>query len=256
MSADLEQAWLAETRRFWDTDSEFDARYRRILASEPFMASADPAELERLWDEHTASDMDAILQGVPLAPDWTCVEIGAGLGRLIKPMAERSGEAVGFDVSPRMVEMASRYLADVPNASVQLNDGCSLPGLSDGSVDFVYSHLAFQHFTRFEIVDGYLAEIRRVLRPGGYFRVQNWRDAARPLGESIKDIVRPLLGRARWRSSRCWTWSQGREIKYGGVTFHPRKWRSLLQRHGLDVVDLAVGVGHSYWMWTTCRRRR
>ncbi len=104
------------------------------------------------------------------------------------------------------------------------------------------------------MVEAYLAEIHRVLRPGGYCRIQNWRDAAKPVRESFKDLVRPLLGRGKYRSSRLWTWAEGKEVKFGGVVYHPRQWRQVLRRYGFKVVDQQVGVGHEFWMWTTVQK--
>ncbi len=213
--------WLADTRRFWDAGSEFEARYRRICCTPDFAATEDETELRRLWDEETARALPLILRGVPIRPDWTCLEIGSGIGRLLEPMARKCRRVIGIDLSEKMVNWSREYLADVPNAEVLLNDGRSLSCVEDASIDFVFSHLAFQHITLFEVIDDYLAEIARVLKPGGYCRIQNWRDAPKPISESIKDVIRPLLGRGRYRSSRCWIWGEGKQVKFGGVTFHP-----------------------------------
>ncbi len=255
MDTATHQQWLADTRQFWDAEDQFEAKYRRICSSPAFDATQDPQQLEALWQEETQRAIPQILDGVPVQPDWTCLEIGCGIGRLMRPLASRCARVIGVDLSERMVDWAAEYLADVPNAEVRLNDGLSLAGIADASVDFVYSHLAFQHMTLFEIVEGYLAEIARVLRPGGYCRIQNWRDEKTPAREAMKDLIRPILGRQKYRSSRCWIWREGRSVKFGGVTFHPRHWRRLLRRHGLVPVVLQLGVGHGFWMWTTAIRK-
>lgn len=248
------EKWLADTRKFWDADSEFVAKYRRICLSPEIDSTEDEHRLKELWEEETAQAIPRILSGVPLAADWTCVEIGCGIGRLIRPLAQRCKRVIGMDLSEKMANWANEYLADLPNAEVRVNDGRSLVGIDDNSVDFIYSHLAFQHITLFEIVDDYLKEIARALRPGGYCRIQNWRDAKKPVTESFKDMIRPLLGKGKYKSSRCWTWAEGKQVKFGGVVFHPRVWRKLLGSHGLQVVDIQLGAGHDFWMWTTCRK--
>lgn len=250
------ERWLADTRKFWDADSEFEARYRRICLSPEIDATDDEARLRALWEAETIAAIPRLLHCVPIAPDWVCLEIGCGIGRLMKPLAARCARIIGVDLSERMARWACEYLEDIPNAEVRVNDGRTLPGVADRSVDFVYSHLAFQHITLFEVVDAYLAEIARVLKPGGYCRIQNWRDAHKPRSESFKDIIRPLLGRGRYRSSRCWTWAEGKQVKFGGVTFHPRAWRRRLESFGLRVVDMELGSGHDFWMWTTSRKLR
>lgn len=254
MDATTHAKWLADTRRFWDAGSEFEARYRRICYTPDFAATADETVLRRLWNDETSRVMPMILRDVPIQPDWTCLEIGCGIGRLLKPMAQQCKRVIGVDLSEKMVAWSREYLADVPNAAVCLNDGRSLSGIADASIDFVYSHLAFQHITLFEVVDAYLTEIARVLKPGGYCRIQNWRDAPKPVSESIKDLLRPLLRRERYRSSRCWIWGEGKQVKFGGTTYHPRAWRKRLRAHGLKPVSTEVGVGHEVWMWTTSIR--
>ncbi len=246
--------WLIDTRRFWDADSEFQAKYRRICSSPEFDATTDEGELVGLWDRATEASLRMILRAIPISSEWTCVEIGCGIGRLLKPVAARCRQAIGVDLSQKMVAWSRDYLRGSPNAEVRLNDGHSLTGIDDASVDFVYSHLAFQHITLHEVVEAYLGEIARVLKPGGYCRIQNWRDASKPVAESLKDVVRPLLGRDRYRSSRCWVWEEGKEVRFGGVVYHPRTWRSLLRRHGLRCTSTELGAGHDYWMWTTSRR--
>ncbi|MFQ5591496.1 MAG: class I SAM-dependent methyltransferase [Phycisphaerae bacterium] len=255
MDATTHSRWLLDTRRFWDADTEFQAKYRRICSSPDFDATTDERTLQRLWKEETERAIKLLLRGIPIEPGWTCLEIGCGIGRLLKPIAGRCKQVIGVDLSEKMVRWSHTYLEGVPNAEVRLNNGCALPGVPDASIDFVYSHLAFQHITLFEVVDAYVNEIARVLRPGGYCRIQNWRDAPTPMREALKDMIRPLLGRQRYRSSRCWIWHEGSQVKFGGVVFHPRRWRRLLRSHGLIPVSTELGEGHDYWMWTTSVRR-
>ncbi|MEE9294277.1 MAG: class I SAM-dependent methyltransferase [Phycisphaerae bacterium] len=254
MDAATRQKWLTDTRRFWDADSKFQAMYRRICSSPEFDATRDQERLQLMWDDETARAVQMVTKGVPLNDDWTCLEIGCGIGRLLRPMARRCREVIGCDISSKMVQWAQEYLADTPNAEVRLNEGCSLSGIDDTSIDFVYSHLAFQHITAQSVVDAYLCEIRRVLKPGGYCRIQNCREAPKPIVESLKDLVRPLLGKQEYRSPRHWSWSQGRKVEFGGITFYPRRWRKRLRAHGLKPIATDLGLGHDFWMWTTCIR--
>lgn len=253
-AAGTDDQWLRDTREFWDVDSCFDARFRRILSDPEIDGCSDPAKLEAIWDRRTDVEIAQLLRGIPLAGDWVCVEIGCGIGRLMKPISARCRRIIGMDISPRMVAFAREYLRDVPNAEVLVNDGRSLPGPADASIDLVYAHLAFQHITRYDVVEDYLREVARVLRPGGYFRLQSWREARLPLVEWIKNVPRKLLRRPEYHGPRCWAWHPGRDVRFGGVTYHPRRWRRLLGRFGLHVTELTFGQGHDYWMWTTARR--
>lgn len=254
MQATEYQQWLRDTREFWDVADEGTARFGRVCSSPEIDGARDPRELERIWQRETQTAIEQILDGVPLEDDWHCLEIGCGVGRLMKALAGRCGHVAGVDLSERMLGYARQYLAGTRNTSLHLNEGRSLEMIADASVDFVYSHLAFQHITLYEVVDAYLAEIARVLRPGGYCRIQNWREGSLPLRERAKNVIRRVAGREVLRSNRCWQWQEGKSVRFGGVTFTPREWRRRLRRFGLTPLQIQVGLGHDYWMWTTCRR--
>ena len=246
--------WLADTRRFWDTESDFEAKYRRICSDPDIDACTDESRLAELWQKRTDEELPQLLAGIPLRADWTCLEIGCGIGRLMEPLAHRCRRVIGVDLSAQMVEHARDYLRDLDNIELHLNDGCSLPMVPDTSVDWVYSHLTFQHITLLEVVEAYLDEIARVLKPGGYCRIQGWREAPRAWSEGIKNVARFVLGRELYHGPRRWLWAPEREVKFGGITFHPREWRRLLCRHGLRLEALELGRGHDYWMWSTSRK--
>lgn len=246
--------WLEATRRFWDTDSVFEAKYRRILSDPQIEASTDESVLQRLWEKRTQEELPHVLDGIPIQPDWTTLEIGCGIGRLLRPIAARCRRVIGVDVSENMVALATEELRDINHVEIHANDGRQFPFVQSGSVDWVYSHLAFQHMTLKEIVESNLAECFRVLRPGGYLRIQTWREAPIPLFQKLKNVARAVMGVESYHGPRRWTWKPGRDVRFGGLTFHPRPWRRLLRSHGFDVLSLRCGAGHDYWMWCTCRK--
>jgi SAM-dependent methyltransferase len=248
------EQWLENTRRFWEAGTLFDAKYRRICSDPEIDATSDERVLASLWNKRTSEELVYLLEGIPLQRDWTCLELGCGIGRLLKPIAGRCHKAIGVDISQKMVAYGRDYLRDVPNVELHVNDGRTLSMVPDESIDLVYSHLAFQHMTLYEVVESYLAEISRVLKPGGYCRIQCWREAEMAFVERLKNVVRWLCGIERYHGPRCWNWSPGREVRFGGVTYHPRQWCRLLRRHGLRVERMQLGVGHAFWMWTTSRR--
>ncbi len=254
MDVETHEKWLAATRRFWDVDNAFDAKYRRICSSPEFDRTTEEGELSRLWERETDRMMPVILRSVPIRPEWVCLEIGCGIGRLMRPIARRCRKVIGVDLSEPMVRWAREYLSDVENVELIVNDGRTLEAVESASVDFVFSHLAFQHMTLPEVVDSYLSEIARVLKPGGYCRIQTSREAPRPMAEAVKDIIRPVLGRERYRSPRYWRWAMTRAVQFGGLTYRPAEWRKLLAARKLRPVSVEVGVGHDHWMWSTSIR--
>lgn len=127
------------------------------------------------WDADTVATMPNIITPVvldSLPGRRMCMEIGAGIGRLVKEMNVNFFEcAMGCDISPRMVEYSKDYLKDCHNAVVVLTDGSTLPGES-GVFDFVYSFICFQHLQSYDEVRTYLKESLRILKQGGVIRAQ------------------------------------------------------------------------------------
>jgi SAM-dependent methyltransferase len=100
------------------------------------------------------------------------LEIGCGPGRLIRPMSRNFTEIHGVDVSDEMIRLAGERLRHTPNAHAHHSSGADLAMFPDEKFDFVYSYAVFQHIPSREVVLGYLADARRVLKPGGILRCQ------------------------------------------------------------------------------------
>ena len=95
------------------------------------------------------------------------VEIGAGTGLNLRHYTSAVERLVLTDPQPAALERARGRLAEQAAATVELVPGTAeaIP-LPDGSVDWVVSTLVFCSVTD---VNAALAEVRRVLRPGGGF---------------------------------------------------------------------------------------
>jgi ubiquinone/menaquinone biosynthesis C-methylase UbiE len=103
-----------------------------------------------------------LLDALDLRPDHTALDIGCGPGTDLPAMAGRAGAVIGVDLDPTMVEEARRRTAELP-VEVRLGDAHALP-VDDHSVDRARVDRVLH------LVDSppdVLAEVRRVLRPGG-----------------------------------------------------------------------------------------
>ncbi len=159
--------------------------------------SVDTRLRNEFWSGKTPEALGVLLVGKPpdkwdgdtdvtmphIFPEWmrpelpgrtACLEIGAGVGRLLKRMAAHFTYAHGVDISQDMKDYSVGYLRETPNAHVYLTDGNSLPLLNQ-TYDYVYSYICFQHLLNYEEVNLYLREACRVLLPGGVIRVQTHR---------------------------------------------------------------------------------
>jgi SAM-dependent methyltransferase len=117
------------------------------------------------------------------APDGARVlEVGCGPGHLTIRLARRHGlEVTGLDLDPAMIARAranADRLGDAAGRRPQflVGDVASL-ALADGSFDLVVSTLSMHHWA--DPAAG-LAEIGRVLRPGGRALVWDFRPGVRP----------------------------------------------------------------------------
>lgn len=100
-----------------------------------------------------------------------CLEIGAGVGRLLLEAKSRFSYCSGVDSSVSLVARSTHYLRHHWNCRVVLNDGKSIP-FQDGAFDFVYSLTCFQHMEELETIQSNLREAYRILRRGGVCRIQ------------------------------------------------------------------------------------
>jgi SAM-dependent methyltransferase len=90
------------------------------------------------------------------------LEAGCGAGPISAILRDRGANVAGFDSSAKMVELARKRLG--PDADLRIADlGGPLP-YPDGAFDDVIAALVLHYL---EDWTGPLAELRRVLRPGG-----------------------------------------------------------------------------------------
>jgi len=94
------------------------------------------------------------------------LEIAPGHGRWSREIAPRCSRLVLVDLSRNCIEHCRHLLRGHAHVEYQVTDGRSLPGVADGSIDFVWSYDSFVHMRK-KVIEAYLEEIARVLNPGG-----------------------------------------------------------------------------------------
>lgn len=152
----------------------FIVTYKEQWSDEEFFASG-----VQTVEEEILNDMTNVCRG--MAPkEMRVLEIGCGAGRVTRALAEVFGEVHGVDVSGEMIERARPALAAFPNAHVYRNNGMDLSVVPDLPFDFAFSFIVFQHIPSHQIVENYVREVHRLLRPGGLFKFQVMGGGATP----------------------------------------------------------------------------
>jgi SAM-dependent methyltransferase len=93
-------------------------------------------------------------------PAESILDLGCGDGQLTERLAASGAQLTGVDLSPQMIAAARARGVDAREGSAE-----SLP-FADRSFDAVFSNAAL-HWVRNQ--DAMMAEVRRVLKPGGRF---------------------------------------------------------------------------------------
>jgi SAM-dependent methyltransferase len=157
-------------RADWNERAREDANYyvafgRRDQDDNEFLSTATDVirDLE--------GELKRLPPGVPVATR-RALEIGCGPGRLMRPMSRHFGEIDGVDVSDEMIAQAKAKLRDIPWAHAHHASGSDLAQFPSDHFDFVYSYAVFQHIPSADVVFSYLRETVRVLKPGGFARLQ------------------------------------------------------------------------------------
>ena len=157
-------------REFWDERAREDAFY--FVDNRIRYKDAEAAK-ELFWSLGR-DDLNGLLTSLELTIEATdeVVEIGCGVGRLTRVIAERAKSVRALDVSAEMLAIARRENEQQTNVDWIEGDGTSLAGIDSDSADLVISHVVFQHIPDPAITLGYVREIGRVLRTGGRAGIQ------------------------------------------------------------------------------------
>lgn len=194
-----------EMGRFWDQR----ARENAFFFVDNRLDYRNP-DLARFWAEGE-HDLDTLLSavGVEVVRGDRVLEIGCGVGRLTRVLARRAQQVYALDVSREMLDAARRHNPELDNVRWLLGDGATLGAIESGSVDACVSHVVFQHIPDPKITLGYVREIGRVLRSGGWAALQISNDARAhrrpsPLARSRQRLLSLLGRRPRGQTDPRW----------------------------------------------------
>jgi len=208
-------------QREWDARARENARFyvataRRDWSDQEFFESG-----ERNVSEEILTDMINICQGKD-PRRMRVLEIGCGVGRVTRALAQVFGEVYAVDISGEMVRQARAALSDLPHVHVYQNNGKDLEVLGRARFDFAFSSIVFQHIPSREVIESYVRAVRRRLRRGRLFKFQ-------------------IQGGETIDSPPDDTWL--------GVTFREQEARDMAVRCGFEM-RYSYGAGTQYfWLW-------
>jgi cyclopropane fatty-acyl-phospholipid synthase-like methyltransferase len=212
---------LEKMRADWDQRARENARHYVNTANTQWTDDEFFASGETTVAEEILTDMGNICQGKQ-ADGMRVLEIGCGAGRVTRALAKLFGEVHAVDVSGEMVRQAARALHGHPNAHVYQNNGKDLTVVPEREFDFVFSSIVFQHIPSREVIENYVREVHRLLRPGALFKFQVQGDST-----------------LQTRPDDTWL----------GVPFSERQAVDMAYRCGFDPRYRHGAGGQYFWLW-------
>ena len=169
-------------RADWERRARENARYYVATGREEWTEEEFYRSGEANLRDFIMSDAGNVCQGRD-PKELKVIEIGCGAGRITRALAGYFGRVYAVDISREMVRQARQALAPFPNARVFRNNGKNLSVVCDHwwqrwgfgeklQADLVFSYIVFQHIPSREIIENYVREAWRLLRPGGLFKFQ------------------------------------------------------------------------------------
>lgn len=222
----------ARMRRDWEQRARENARYYVATGQEQWTDEEFFQSGELVLREDILNDLGNICQGRD-PKQMRVLEIGCGAGRVTRALARRFGHVYAVDISGEMVRQATVALKEFPNAHIFRNNGRDLSVVRDHwwqrwgmggklQLDFAFSSMVFQHIPYREIIENYVCEVNRRLRPGALFKFQ-------VQGGRKKGLV----------TDHSWV----------GAPFSERDAREMADRCGFEM-RYQYGLGDQYyWLW-------
>ena len=224
--------YLRSMRRDWERRARENARHYVVTGREDWSDDEFRHSGRVTLDEEILNDLTNICQGKD-PKQMQVLEIGCGAGRVTRALAEYFGEVYAVDISGEMVRQARGMVAGLANAHIFRNNGKDLSVVRRGwwsrfgigappRLDFAFSFMVFQHIPSREIIESYVREAHRLLRPGALFKFQ-------------------VQGSQRARPEPGDTWV--------GVSYTEAEARAMAARTGFEMRYHAGAGDQYYWLW-------
>lgn len=220
--------------------------YESFFETEEWLQLATTRDPER-------TEREVTFVATQLEPGARVLDLACGTGRIAVPLAARGFAVSGLDISNRVLEEAR---AAGPELDFRQGDMRELPW-PEGSFDAVINMwTAFGYFATQAEDERALAEVARVLRPGGVFILDTVNQAALVRGlqhqswSELEDGTLLLENRTHdivtGRSQAFWSFvkdGQKRELAFDHRVYTVAEYGELLERAGFPSREVFGGHG-------------
>jgi SAM-dependent methyltransferase len=219
-------------RRDWNQRARENARHYVATGQQQWSDEEFYRSGQLTVEEEILNDLTNICGGKN-PKQMRVLEIGCGAGRVTRALAGFFGDVWAVDISPEMVRQARQTCVEFSNTHVLRNNGKDLRVVSNPwlvrlglarpvAFDFAFSFMVFQHIPSQDIIENYVREVHRLLRPGGLFKFQV---QGSPLAEA--------------EPGQTWV----------GVPFSERDLREMAERCGFEMRYHNGAGSQYYWLW-------
>jgi SAM-dependent methyltransferase len=146
------------------------------MSTDDYGLGVNEAERERLLAqcEFHRAEAEDLADRIGVRPGWHALDLGCGPLGILDILAARTGptgSVLGLDREDRFLRMAARSLRERGVDGVRLVTGdATATGLPSGSFDLTHERLVLNNVPN---PDDVVAEMVRLVRPGGYVAVQD-----------------------------------------------------------------------------------
>lgn len=170
------------------------------------------------------------------------VDYGCGCGRVLRAIVEDRFRCAGVDISETMLRHCKRLVPEVGSLhALDANNRCDLP---DGAATTVFSFAVLKHIPALSVYERAVAEVCRVLRPGGTLALNvnsqdfisggvipcDLKSAERTENYETYSLHFEAGSRKPYRKRTYSTWS--------GVYIGIHRLREILERGAVETVDV------------------
>jgi SAM-dependent methyltransferase len=229
------EAYAARQRKFWNTHDEREATFARVDT----VSEGDEVRYQALAE----GTGELLIKDVVLPANPILMEIGCGVGRLIRQMQKRIqfSKLYGIDISETMIGYTRKNTGGDPRLSLHVNTGYDLGMLPDASVDYAYSVDVFIHIFDSQIIQNYMNEVHRILKPRGYFRFDvRHLDLDKMFGTSVGGRWARFLYSLGLKRADTHRWQPGEAAEFNGNKFRDVDLRKSVEKANLKVLNTFV----------------